>query len=184
MSNPLEMIGLTEAELAEKVVDKLVNQLLDSSGYESEIERRLHRHVASAVDAAVDKLAAEHILPNVHKYVEQLTLQRTNQWGEAQGKPVTFIEHLVDRAEVYLNEKVDHEGRSKSECNYHSWTGKQTRVVHLVDRHLQYSIEVAMKGALAQVSESLSKGIGSTVEEMIKDVIANVKASAKVEVKR
>jgi len=111
--------------------------------------------------------------------IENLTLQETNKWGEKTGTPVTFIEYLVKRADAYLIEPVNYDGKSKEEVGGYSFSGAQSRITHMVHKHLHYSIETAMKNALSQVNAALSGGIQATVKTKIDEIVSSIKINMK-----
>ena len=61
---------------------------------------------------------------HVTAYVESFCLTETNKWGKKTGKSMTFTEYLVQRAELYLTEKVDLRGKAKGE----EWDSKVDHV--------------------------------------------------------
>lgn len=175
----LEEIGLTKEEIQERVVDRLVERLMTdySSGDDgrawsrsSEFAVALEDAVKNRVDIAVNELADKHVLPNVTDYIEKLTLRETNKWGEPKGEPVTFVEYLTQRAERYMTEEVNYEGKSKEENVYESWSKSQTRIAHLIHKHLHYSIETMVKNALASANNAIASGIAETVKIKLKEV--------------
>jgi hypothetical protein len=111
--------------------------------------------------------------------LDTLLLIPTNQWGERKGQPETFLEYATRRAEAFLSEKVNHEGKTQSEANGYSWSASTTRVVHLANQHLKYAIEGAMKAALTDVNSKIAGGI----EAAVKQTLADVQQRLKVEVK-
>jgi predicted metal-dependent hydrolase len=183
----LESLGFSQEELQERVVGRLCEQVLQSTGYDedgdeysvdSKLAKTLERRVKEHVDATINAMAEKHVLPNVSTYIENLTLQTTNRWGERQGKPVTFIEYLTQRAEAYMQEEVDFQGKPKGADSY-SWKGTQTRLTHMVHQHLHYSIESAMKDALQIANSAIATGIQETVKRKLAEVSAALKAEVK-----
>lgn len=189
MNVTLESLGISKDAVEQKLVEHLAEQLLteiqydydDDSEYraKSSLAKKLDALVKQHIDTTINALAEKHILPNVASYIENLTLQTTNQWGEKKGSPVTFIEYLTQRAEDYMQEKVNFEGKAKSESGVYSWSGTQTRITHLVHQHLHYSIENAMKDALKVATSSIATGL----QETVKVKLAEVAQTLKVEVK-
>lgn len=185
----LQDIGFTKEELQQRVVDQLCGQVMSTTTFDdigdevtfpSDLAKQLKGLVAEQVSATVTALAEKHILPNVSGYIETLTLQETNSWGERTGEPITFIEYLTARAEAYMQEKVDFDGKSKAESNGYSWSGKQTRITNLIHRHLQYSIEAAMKDALKIATGSIVTGIQETVKIQLGEISKTLKTSVSV----
>lgn len=189
MNVTLESLGISKDAIEQKLIEHLAEQLLTEIVYDYDDEReyraksslakKLDALVKQHIDATINALAEKHVLPNVASYIESLTLQTTNQWGEKKGNPVTFIEYLTQRAEDYMQEKVNYEGKGKEEAGSYSWSGTQTRITHLVHKHLHHSIETAMKQAM-QVATS---GIATGLQETVKVKLAEVSQKLKVEVK-
>lgn len=192
MELTIEQLGFTKEELQERVVARICAQLLEATGYnpesdreftaESVFRRALDAQVQEKIDATISALAEKHVLPNVASYIENLTLQETNKWGERRGTPVTFVEYLVQRAEAYMLEEVDWDGKTKSDRDSYSWKKQGTRITHLIHQHLHFHIELAMKEALKVANGALAKGIQETVEAKLAEIVGGIKA--KVEMPR
>ena len=186
MNIDLASIGLTQEEVQERVIAKICSGLLteqcidnesgDTFDGDSSLARALNKAVREQVDNTINNLAAKHVLPNVAQYIENLTLQATNQWGEKSGKSMTFIEYLVQRAELYMSEQVSYDGKGKAESrdNY-SWKGTQTRLAHMIHQHLHYSIETAMKSAMASANAAVANGIAETAKVKLAEIAKNLK---------
>jgi len=191
MSLDLNALGFTQEELQQRVVDQLCERLtktvsIDDEGDEhwrqSQLGRKLDEAVRARVDSAIQNIAAVYVLPNVTKFMESFCLQATNSWGEKIGAAITFTEYLVQRAEAYLTEKVNYEGKGKNEDHYSSssWNGTQTRIAHMINQHLHYSIETAMKKALADANGHIGKGLEETVKIKLAEVTAGLSATVKI----
>lgn len=181
-------LGFTKEELQQRVVEHIAAQVMQGNFHDEDGEefkadsvfaRNLQAEVQKKIDATITALAEKHVLPNVSAYIENLTLQTTNKWGEKVGKPVSFIEYLTQRAEAYMQEKVNFEGKTQEENGSFSWNGTQTRITHLIHQHLHYSIDTAMKAALKDANGHIVKGI----EEAVKIKLGEVLAALKMEVK-
>ncbi len=180
----LESLGLTKEEITERVVDRIVDQMLyceqhDGEGESYKAERRdftkaINDHVKARIDAGVEEIAAKHVLPNMQEYIQNVTLQATNEWGTAKGEPLTFIEYLVERAEAYMTEGVDYDGKTQG-AGYGSWKKAQTRIAHMVDKYLHYSIETAMKNALQVANNAIAEGIQETVKIKLGEIQEQLK---------
>lgn len=184
----LSAVGLTQNELADRIVDQVVDRLLDASGIDDNgnetepfleaFDREMRKKVKAKIDDAVVSIAARHVLPNVESYVENLCLQETNSWGEKQGEPVSFVEYLVQRADAYLNEEVGYDGKSRKQSDY-GFRKEGTRIAHLVHAHLHYSIEKAMKEAMKNANESIAGGIQKTVGIKLAEITEALKVTVK-----
>lgn len=183
----LQQLGFTQEELQDRVVERICEQLLTSIEYDAEgdeypassrFQSAIKDLIKKRVDETISAMAERYVLPNVAKYIEELTLQQTNSWGEKKGEPVTFIEYLVGRAQAYMQEEVNHEGKSQKEAGNYGWSGaRQTRITHLINRHLQYSIETAMKNALNVATGEIAKGIHETAKIKLNEIASSMKVS-------
>ena len=174
----LAALGLTEETLADRLVEKLEKAMLESLQYDEEsgnwygesvFAKRLSGRVAEQLNAVVDALAEKHILPRVVDMVETLALQETNKWGEKLGKPLTFVEYLTQRADVWLREEVNYEGKTKGQDAY-SWRKSGTRVEYMIDKHLQYAISTAMTNALSAANKSIVEGLKDAVNTKLGEI--------------
>jgi hypothetical protein len=183
----LKSLGFTQEELQQRVVDSIADQLMTDKVYDPDSEAEYPRHsafrdeikkrVKTRIDEKIDELAQKFVLPNVAEYIETLTLQETNKWGEKKGDAVTFIEYLVGRAQFYMQEEVNMDGKSKAQADGYSWSGKQTRITYLINNHLQYSIETAMKDALRVATGEVAKGIHETARHKLNEIAASLKVA-------
>lgn len=186
----LEVLGMTQAELQERVVEKIANDVFLQNAYDpdegdfradSKFGRELQKLVKERIGAKISELAEKFVLPDVSKYIEELTIQETNQWGEKRGESITFIEYLVQRAKHYLNEKVNYEGKNKDECGIYSFNGTQTRLTHLVHKHLHFSIEGAMKTAVSSVNALIVPALEETCKTKLSEISATLKTTVKID---
>lgn len=187
MNLTLEALGLTQEEIEDRVVNRIVEHALrgvaaDEDGEEVSVPtpfaRRLDDLVKGAIDARVSAIAEAHVLPKVTAMVENIVLQETTSWGEKRGAPMSFIEYLVKRAEHYLTEPVDYNGKSKEESrDSYNWSKSQTRIAALVHGHLHYSIETAMKKAVADANAAIVGGLAETVKVKLEEVAKKLKVT-------
>jgi len=184
MKSTLEMLGISKEEMESRIIDRAAQCLLSSTTQDedgdeyvtsSAFKRTLEKLIIDRIDSSISSLAEKHVLPNVSEYIENLTLTETNKWGEAKGTPLTFIEYLVQRAENYMTEKVSYDGKAKNEAGGFSWSGTQTRITYLVNSHLHYSIDTAMKQALSVATSQISTGIQETCKVKLGEIAASLK---------
>lgn len=193
----IEALGLSRDELIERIVDRaaenLTTHLVEHKNEDGDDEsyaasttwhNMMREKVTEKVNQAIEQIALHNVLPNVAAYVENTCLQETNKWGEKTGKPVTFTEYLVQRAESYLSEKVNYEGKSKEETrDGYGFQSTQTRITHLVHKHLHYSIESATKEAVQTVQNSIAEGLAETVKIKLAEFSKGLKVAVAVEKK-
>jgi hypothetical protein len=182
----LALTGMSKEELATRVVEHVAAKLLVRTAYDEEgdpcgtrstqFERALQTRIKEHLDAEVGRQAEKHVLPKVTDMVEGLVLQETNRWGEKTGEPVTFIEYLTQRAERYLTEKVNHNGKTREEDSY-SWRENTSRISYLVNNHLQYSIKIAMERAVEEANKGIVGGLEKAVKISLQQVIDKLKVT-------
>jgi len=186
-----EQIGLNQEELQERIVDGLAEKLLykyvvDEEGdfqADSPIKKRLDKLIQETIDGEVERLGQKFIIPKIQALIEGAAIQATNQWGETKGEPKTFIEYLVDRADAYMREPVDYNGKSKSELSSYDsnrFKRSSTRLTWQVDNKLQYAIDAAMKTIIKGANESLADSLSKTVRFRIKEIADSVKVETKI----
>lgn len=176
MAIDLTELGMTQEELRERVVEVIADRFINIEG--GYFSKALTDLVRERLNISVKEIAEKHILPQVSQYVENLTLEETNRWGEAVGERITFTEYLVKRAEAYLREEVNPDGKSKNEMRDScGWYKSQTRIAHLVHEHLHYSIAAAMKDAVGTVQSVVSKGLQDTVKMKLDEISKGLKIS-------
>lgn len=172
-------LGFTKEEVLEKVVDRIVSDMLehhfqnydgDISVTQTKFSDQIKKLVVNRIDDTVKLMADREILPKVADLVESLTLQETNKWGEKIGKPVTFIEYLVQRAEHYIMEEVDYNGKAKRDGDSYNWKASGTRISHLIHSHLDHHIRLAMQEAMKVAVGSVAKGIHETARIKLNEI--------------
>jgi hypothetical protein len=184
MSDLLQTLGLSQEELQERVIDKICESFLSTTGFDedgsyempSNMQRILKDHITKNIKEQVERLGNIHVIPKINDYVENLVITKTNSYGEKSGETMTFIEYLVKAAEDYMIEPVNHTGKAKHEDSY-SWHKSTTRIAYMVDKHLQYSIETAMKQALQTANSAIANGINEAVKIKLNEVVNGIKVS-------
>lgn len=192
MNIDIAALGITKEDLIDRVVKNITDLVMTAEMEEdgvtfdeaSPLAERLSAHVVDAVNAKVEDLAARFVVPQVADLIETFSLQRTNSWGEKTGEPVTFIEYLTQRADAYLREEVDSDGRSREECSRSGrpWYGSkgQARIAYMIDKHLHYSISTAMQQALQTANSAIVGGIESTIKAKLAELQKGIQISVKV----
>ncbi len=159
----LELLGLTKEQLQERVLERMVEQLCDH--LEPDID--ISGAVRKAINDKVDTIAAEHVVPNVGKMIDNVSLKKTNEWGEKKDdKTITFIEYLTERAEKYLQQPVDYSGTTSSHYSYK----EHTRLIFMIDRYIGDSIGKALKGVVGSVNKALIDGLVDTIKLQLAEV--------------
>jgi hypothetical protein len=183
----LKSLGLDIESLGDRIVDQCVEALLRSTGfdpeteeetrYESRFKREIEARIQKAVDSKIAALAEEHLLPRVGEMIEAANLRQTNNYGEPKGEPMTFIEYIAARAEAYMSEPVDCQGKTKQEGGY-GWKSEGPRLTVLMKLHIKDTLDKEAKAAVCDVNKVIAKNI----EQAAKDAINSAAASLKVSV--
>lgn len=167
---------LNVEQLQEQIVEAAAEKLIRSDDYyETEIQKRVTKLLQEALDKAVAAKFEEAVQPLLAERVDGLVLQKTNEWGEKTGEPLTFTEYLVKRAEQYLTEKVTYDGKTPD----YSSKGTQTRITHMVDRHLHHHIEKAMTEALTKANSQIAQGIYETCRLKLNEILQSVQVNVR-----
>jgi hypothetical protein len=178
----LEALGFTREELLDRVVARACDRLMETLRFDDEgeeyvatspVAQRITAQLKKYVDEKVAALCDQHVLPLVSGKVDSLVLEETNKWGEKVGKAVPFTEYLVSRAEAYLTEPVDYEGKKPD--GYGRAT--QTRITHMVHQHLHYEIARAMKQALETANGAIVGGINEAVRMKLAEFTTALKVT-------
>lgn len=173
----LQEIGLTEEKLQQMFVDRLVNEFCEDKFSDEEgndvyrtsgFAQRIEAAYKNAIESKVNELAEKVIIPHVYELIEKCVLQPTNKWGEKAGEPMSFKEYLLHRAEKWMTEAVDYQGKTQDQDSY-GWKKSQTRVAHMIHEHLHYTIDNAVKDALRSFNGQLSKGLQETVKVKLEE---------------
>ena len=183
----LAVLGLDPKEIEERVIERISDRVLsgfscDEDGEfecDSRFKQKLDEKIKGIIDAKVAALADEHVLPNVHAIIEGLTLQKTNQWGEKSGEKYTFIEYLTKRAEAYMTEDVNFNGKTREQDTY-SWSKFGTRLAWMVDQHLAYQIKTAMEAAYQNANSTIVGGLKKAMEISLENIKSSLKVTTEV----
>lgn len=180
----LTEIGIDQDELQDRLVQAIASGLMEGTARDedgmaypraTEFAQGLRQKLEDAIGAQVEAIAEQHVIPHVGDLIENAALQRTNEWAEKVGEPLTFTQYLIQRAEAYLTEPVDHDGKPLERGRHHSGRKQQTRLTHLVDRHLHYRIETAMKEAVKNANEVLVGALAETVKIKLAEIAASLR---------
>ena len=177
-------LGLTKKEIQKRIVETICDRLLGSEVYDEDGEsttdllRMLNKKIHERIDAKVTELGEKHVFPKVNELIENYVVQETTSWGEKKGEPKSFRQHLIDRADAWMREPVDYDGKIKEKGSY-NWSVAGTRVGMLVHKYLHYEIENAMKEAFKKANESIAIGL----HEAMKIKLDEIKNSIIIDVK-
>ena len=182
----LSSLGIGKEEVFNRVVEQVVDRVMhsypvDDEGNEYKRSSRFYDELAKyakqAIDKKVEQLGDEHVLPRIGAMIDALVLQETNKWGEKQGTPVTFIEYLVKRAEAFLTEEVNSDGKTQKQVDHYNWRAASSRVAFLVHQHLHHSIEQAMKAAVQNANDAIKDGLEKTVKLKLAEIAQSLKVN-------
>lgn len=185
--NTLTALGINKEDLFERVVEQTVSFLLSTSGfdpgteqevsYESKFKREIEKRIQKAVDDKIAALAEVHLIPRVGELIQNANLRKTNTYGEPKGEPLTFIEYIASRADAYMNENVDFNGKSKEEGDSYNWRSVGPRLTVLMRSYIRDTLESHAKNAISDVNKVLAKGMEKAATDAIHAAAAAVKVS-------
>lgn len=187
-----EQLGITPDDIADRVATKIATTMLasftddfdDDTGepiktetptkFRSLVQARVNAKVSAAVDAITERVLGNAL----ETKITALRFPQTNSYGEPKAEPLTLLEFIAKRADTYLSEQVDHEGRSGG-AMYGS--ARNPRVVWMLEKYLASRIKDSMDTALRAANAQIVGGIEATVKANLKDIADRL--SAKVEIK-
>ena len=186
----LEALGISAETLGDRIVDQAVEVLLSSKGfnpdteqetsYESKFKREIQERIQKAVDQKIGELAEKHLIPRVGEIIEKVDMRETNRYGEPKGATMTFKEYIAHRAENYMSEDVNINGKSKAEVGSdgYNWSASGPRLQMLMKQYIKDTLEAHAKAAVTDVNKVIAKNI----ERVAKDAITAAAAAIKVQV--
>lgn len=187
----LQELGITQEELQNRVIDRICERALLARGVDadgedtwgsSKLAQVLNQKIKERVEETINAIAAVHVLPKVTEIIENFCLTRTNEWGEKlkHAPPVTFTEYLVDRANHWISEKVNYEGKSKDESQGYSWSAATTRVAYMIHNHLRFEIERALKKVFADANAILVGGLEAACKIKLQEIAKSLTVKAEM----
>lgn len=183
----LKELGITQEELVNRVVDRIATQLtlttsMDDEGGEhtraSQFKQSLDEAVRDRIEKTVDGIAEKFLQPNLPAFIEAVTFQETNRWGEPKKEPMSFREYLEKCLHGYMSEEVDYHGKTRAQETY-NWRPDGTRITHLVGKYLNHHIEQAMAAALKEANSQIAGGIEAAVKLKLGEVLQKIKVDVK-----
>jgi len=181
-------LGLTPEILRDAVIERAAKMLIDRNdadfdedyGWANSIQAKVDKMIADRIQTAsqeaVDAAIAKHASPFIEGEIEKVVFLRTNEWGERKGAPKTFREFLIDRVEQYIVEPVNYDGKTKAQDGY-NFRQSSTRIAYMVDKHLHYEVEKAMKAAFTDLNSKVSEGLLGAVRLSLKAALDSLKVS-------
>lgn len=184
MEITLESLGLSAETVQERLIDALCERVLftvvmdhdgDDEGFRSsKVGKMLDKLIKDRIDSDVAAIAEKHVLPRISEIIEGFCIQKTSEYGEPRGEKLSFVEYLIKRADEYIQEPVNHNGKSKSEDGY-NWSKNTTRISYMINSHLQYNIKAAMEAAMKTANASIAGGIEQAVKISLQQTLAKLK---------
>jgi len=163
----LEALGISNEDLIERVVDKLVDEFLGTDDSDEFSQRRIEsidnsvrKLIQERVDVGIQKVLETHIIPSIETRISELVIQETNEYGEKKGKKaMTFTEFAVQKAQDFLEENVDYDGKPKCQKGHYHWIADSTRLIHLVKKQISTDIEAAVMKSLTDATSAVANSL-------------------------
>jgi DNA replication initiation complex subunit (GINS family) len=180
MSLTLEQLGLTTDGIREIVIDKIsanvVDNIMSDGGEELEarVLKTVRERTENIIEERIDKVIGEAIEPRVADLVDNLVFQETNNWGEPKKPPMSLREKALHLAEQWMSEPVNYQGQTKKQESY-NWRGDSTRIIHMVEKRIQFTIDEAVKAAVADLNSKVAGGIAAAVKQTMTEVLNKTK---------
>jgi hypothetical protein len=156
-----------EARIVEQATADIVNRLFD------ERLASIGNRVVDLFESTVEERCESAIKPIMEQGIQEFVLQRTNEFGEKKGEPITFAEYLTSLANAWLNEQVDYQG--KTQTGSYPNRSEQTRLTYLLKEHMRWEIEKHMKDACEMVINQIAPAIATTCELKVKEATNQIR---------
>ena len=173
----LESLGITREEVLKRVVNQILSQEFKEEDSD-EFSMRVTRLVAKMVEkkfseqttAVLDKFMGEDLMKGLETYI----IQKTNSWGERVGDPQTFRQYITSRAEAYLLEKVDRDGRTNDAYGDKNQTRGAWIISNAIGDNLRKILSEAMMNAQTVLAKSVTETVKLQMEEIVKKFNLNI----------
>lgn len=189
MNITLESLGLSVEQMQDRLVEAMIDRFLtsrvsDEDGEPVAIASRFQDSIREAiltrVDESVERMIAPALDGSITAYIDNYKIKTTNNYGEPKREPETITEYIIRRANEYLTEGVNFEGKSKKEYSAagrdsYGYKDATTRVAFLIDKRLNDEIAKAMQEALKTANEAITGGLKSAVAFELNKINAKLK---------
>lgn len=170
-----ETLGVTKEQLLNLVVNNITNEVISESNITHEkIIDQLQIMAIQRVDESLLKICEDYVFPFVEDMVKQITIERTNSFGELKGEPMTLTEYMVEITSNYIFESIDSAGRPKSHREYRHDVKNATRLEYIIDKYQATMIENSIKDALKDMGPILSTRLSQSVKESLEKLINSI----------
>lgn len=119
------------------------------------------------------RLAEQHLLPRVNQQIEEVVLQQTNSWGKPVAPGMSFVEYLVQRAEAFMVEPVDNNGKTQVEESY-NWRKAGPRLSIMINKYINITLTNAVAKALSDTNTLIGKALAQSVNAALAEVVGKV----------
>lgn len=191
MNITLESLGLSVEQMQDRLVEAMIDRFLTSNVSDedgepvaivSKFQTSIREAILTRVDESVERLIAPALDGSITSYIDNYKIQSTNGYGEPKREPETITEYIIRRANEYLTEGVNFEGKSKKEYSSsgrdsYGYKDATTRVAFLIDKRLNDEIAKAMQEALKTANEAITGGLKSAVAFELNKINAKLKAA-------
>ena len=171
----LSALGISSEDLVQRIVDSVSESLIngdenfDIDGFYT----KLKDAAQARTDAAVERIMNEQLGPRIDQYIAELKLQKTSEYGEKKGEPMTFLEYINTLASEWLHTIVDIEG--KPTTRYSSKSNAQTRIMWMIDKRIAASMQEALAKCVAESLGYLKDGLKTAAAEQLDRIAESIK---------
>ncbi len=183
MSVTLEQLGLSVDGVRDVIVNKVSEELFEQLSRENgeDLESRIleivRKRTVTLMAERIDKVIGEAIEPRINDIVDNLVFQETNNWGEPKKPAMSLREKALHLAEQWMSEPVNYNGETKKNDSY-NWRKDSTRIIHMVEKRIQFTIEEAVKSAVADLNSKVAGGIADAVKHTMTEMLNKTKVTA------
>lgn len=177
-----EMLGITQDQMRDMVIEKMADKALEEVGLDEEgnaykhmnkaVLNAVYKRVDVMVHEAVTKILSETTEKGIEEWVAGLGFLRTNNYGEPKGEPLTFREWLEKKVSAWFNEKVDANGSTSG------YGSKDTnRLSLIIHKHIHYHVQTCVERVIKDGNAVIAGGIEANVKQALSDIAAKMKVT-------
>jgi hypothetical protein len=174
----LTALGITREDVLDKAINYLVElpsdyrRVSEEDWISSPLYKSLDIRIDNEVNSMLKKMSVsinERLEKMMQEKIDEtfnLPFQRTDCWGDPIGKKTSIREIIKERADSYLSEKVDNDGKNSD-------YGKFTRAELLARNIIENEFNAQIKCEIENIALQLKNRIPKTISEEISKVVLN-----------
>lgn len=150
----LSALGINTDEIKSGVIESITEALMPS------IHEDVYDGVRQSVNSIVAEKTSEWVAAALSKPIQPL-----NSWGEPKGDKTTIQALIEKRAQEFMTEKVDSNGKTgeyRSETPRYLWAAQK-----VAEDALQKELRPSLDKVISEMKNEIQKGIAKVVTDLV-----------------